>query len=480
MRTLSLLLLLAFSTNAALSAPPQPARRPAEATPTPPAKPPSIPMHVEMQGQNATVLGFNTATFGELVQFELPPANVIQWEPDSGRTISIGPHGPEIHLKGRLATGYEMLFDDEWQSLPENRFDIALPIGGETRLYEMRLIDADRHFRIYPMVFFWNRPLPNQPPPPTQRFGFAQLYAGDKATMLVDLDDAKEADLSFRIYLPPGTDSSCERWDLVIENMAGREVVHLFRKGFPPPFIDWRILRERIQAPGEYHYRLQMTYGGKKFESAPSRFHAFAGTHVLEHPYVSRVKLEPRQELGFFTYTNPLGVTYKSSYIAADLGITIRQRWLLRMTGMTEMPGAEPNGVMTFFRFAGGLRLSGYETNTAIGNPFLFQVDALVGYSNFLLGNQPVTSHFGSPSGMLETRFILYSHHRLEPWVEVGSKSPAEFFRFSGGFNYSYYLRTWNLALGGGLAYDRLFAFAAAPNLRFTLMRAMANMTFYL
>lgn len=472
----------AVSARQPANAPPAaaPASSPELAPPTTPATT-ATPVVASQLTPTVTSLGFDTALYGELLMFEKPPENVLKWDLDSARLITFGPQGPVIHLKGKLATGHEMMFDDQWVMLANDHFDIAFPLSAEPRLVEIRVLDPERRFRIYPIVFFWNRALPKTNIVANRRLGFAQLYSNNDPTMLVDLDATREASLSFRLYLPPGIDTACERWDLIIENMAGREVAHLFRKGFPPPFVDWRVLRDRVSAPGEYHYRLQMTYGGQKFDSAPSRFHAFAGSHVFEHPYSAAFKFEPRQELGFFTYTNPLGLSYRAAYLGADLALSLRSRFLLKASGMTALPGSEPNGTMTMIRAGLGLRLAGWQPNTRLGNPFLFRLDAIVGFTTFQVGRPPLASHFDSPSGLLEATFVLRSRHRLMPWAEIGMRpSPADLFRLSAGVNYSYYLRSWAAAIGVGVGYDQLLQFASAPNLRFTLMRAMTSFTFFL
>jgi hypothetical protein len=425
-------------------------------------------------------LALPSADYVELRFFEAPPENVVTWDASNLKELTPTSDGGTVTLRGRLAAGHAIFFEDHWvKADASGHFEVPIALERDPRVFAVRIVDPAREFRIYPLVYFWNRLPQGAAAAFPHRIGFAQTYAGDRPVQAIDLDSLDEARATVRIYLPPDIQIGSEAWTLLVEKDDGKSApLKITRDGFPPPYLDWAMVKDAFLAPGEYRYRFVLRYAGKHFSGRPSRLTVYAGSHLMRHDYRSDLRFEPRQETGVLSLATAAGsAAFRTAYLGLDLTMVVAQRLLVRATAATALSGASADHAFSQLRAGLGWRFVGHSAGAAVGRPFLFQLDTLLGYSALFLGGGLANGSLAAPSVLVEPSFVFASAHRLTPWAEYATRGPSAFQRVSFGLQYAYYLRDWSIALGLTAAVDKQLTPVAG---RYDLWRTGASIALLL
>jgi hypothetical protein len=442
------------------------------------------------------------------LQFTDPiPRNLLRWEKDSGKTLFFSKAEPPfVILKGKLKAGYGMSINDKFVAPdPNGTFKLKLTLPLAISTFTVKLFDPQRRFSLYRWLSFWTRV------PPSfrmrvqegdtvveknlgfagrvKRAAFAQLYSDDTPTSLVDLDSQRHAKLSFRMYYPPEPEQLYDGWTFQIRNGRNEVVSEVKRFGTLPLFIDWREVSEGILLRDTYYYQVNLYKESEQYDGIPNRFETIEGLSLLESDYLPTMIVEPRAEVGHFSFRyageDPDG-SYSGVYAAADASFVLWNRALFRGTALTSLQNANPQHNFTFTRLGIGTRIYGHGENAWLGSPHLARVDLLATLSAFSILPRAYVPRYIDWGILIEPHIVLWSYQYLVPWVEYGVRPERGIRRLSLGVTYYFFIRPWSIKLGLGVASDRLLQYqpSGSPepeeDKRFSAVRAFSSLIFFL
>lgn len=438
-----------------------------------------------------------TKNFVEFSELDPLPSDTIKWDKNSGKFLYISKvESPFIYLFGSIKPGYEVSVNNRWVPVKKGRFEIKLSLPLEPSQFGVKIFGLNRSIQLYRLAYSWLKF------PPALRFrvkeeekviekawgysgrysrsGWVQLYSGNNPVPIVDLDSVRIANFSFRIYYPPEPEDIYDGYALYIYN-SKNEIVGEYKKlGSPPPFIDWRDVAPRVFEADTYHYRIDLFRGEFIFSGKPNRFDTIESYALVNHRYRRNLEFEPKEEIGYFSWTNASGEDYEGLYVGADLPAALWNQFLMRGTVQASLHNLDENNVLSFMRIGAGVRLFGGGHNDLMGDPYLFRLDVYLNYSNFTVKPYNNINRFSHPSVLVEPHFLLWNYHYIVPWVEYGTRLRREEERLSFGCGYYFYIRPWSIKLGLAFSYDKLLTFTGNPDLKFNIFRTSASLAYSL
>lgn len=437
-----------------------------------------------------------TQDYLEFSSLDPVPPDLIEWHPNSSRFLYLAQDQlPYVYFMGKVPPNTELMFNEHWIPMQGGVFSIKVPLRLKPSVFLFRVLKPNGTFVMFRFINYWLK-LPTSLSFKVQssdgvvevgksfysRFehsAFVQLYSGDSPSSVVDLDSQGYAKLSFRVYAPPKKEQVYDGWQLVIRDERKKPVLVLKRFGFPPPMIDWRELGIELFAAGRYQYQLNLSAGGKVYEGANNQFQAIEGHSILKHKYLPGFGFEPRAELGYFSFNNGAGLAYNNQYLAADLGLVLFQRFLIRAAALSSIHTIDPTSVLASGRMGLGMRLYG-EGHGWIGRPYHYRMDVLCNFSTYTISPESPIRRFTAASILVEPQFILWSVHYLNPFIETALSLELNSIRISAGLTYEFFIRPWSVKFGIGAALDDLVWYKPRPDLTWTVFRSFASFTFFL
>jgi|GEM_PF-5496211 len=436
--------------------------------------------------------------FLEFSELDPLPEGLIEWSPNSARFLYLSQNElPYVYFMGKIKAGHELMFENQFILPDEEKreFSIRVPLRLKPTVFQFRISDGQGKLVLFRLVNFWLK-LPSTFSYKIQtkagvveigksfytRFehsAFAQLYSANHPASIVDLDALKHAELTFRVYAPPKREEVYDAWEIEIRDENAKIISRLKRYGFPPSYVDWRELGLNSIPRGEYTYRINLFNQGKTFEGAANKFQTMEGRSIVKHDFLPAWVLEPRGELGYLRFTNKRQLSYSNEYIAADISLVYRNRYILRGFGMASIHSSDPAATMANARAGAGFRIFG-DGYGWLGRPYLFRVDILANYSALTISPDSSVRRFSTFSLLIEPHMVIWRYHYLTPWVEFGSSPSMDTQRLSAGFGYDFYVRPWSVRVGMNIAYDWLMRYTPRPDLRFGVFRTSASFTFFL
>lgn len=438
-----------------------------------------------------------TKSYVEFSELDPLPRGVIGWDKNSGKYLYISKEEtPFIFLFGKLKAGHELSFNDKWVPVTKDgRFEFKVSLPLEPSVFAIKIFSPNRKFHMYRLIYSWSKF------PPTIRYrvkeeedqviekswgysgkysrsGWAQLYAGNNPTPVVDLDAQRQAQLYFRIYNPPEPEDFYDAWSLTIRNSLNEKVGYVKRYGAPPTYLDWRELNPKVFAQDTYTYQLDLFGGGGNiFEGKPNRFDTTEGHALLEHQYVPGFQFEPQGEIGYFSFSNLRGIAYSGISVGGDLPFVFENRFLARLHLSLSLHNLSETNTLNYSRIGLGYRFGGVGQSPTWGQPYFFRVDVYVNFTNFTVHPVVGVVRYTHPSLLIEPHLLLWNYHYIVPFIEYGSRFRLEEQRLSFGLTYYFYIRPWALKFGLGFSYDKVFVHPD-PEVRFTLFRTMTQLLF--
>jgi hypothetical protein len=436
--------------------------------------------------------------FVDFAELETIPSDIVKWDPESSKYLYLVKDNlPYLYLMGRIKPGYELFFDNKWIPTEKNHFQIKLPLDLKPEVFLLRLFDKDRNFESYRTVHFWKK-LPtvlslkidegdNKVKQIGETFSakfshiaFSQLYSKNTPITRVDIDSQRHAEMSFRIFSPPESSAIYEGWAFIIKNAQDKTVYETKRFGFPPQFLDWREVSYALNQAGTYKYQVNLYGQGNLYQGVPNEFQALEGVSLLKHPYRPFFSLEPRGELGYFTFSNGAGVSYSNLYMGADLSLLFWDRMLVRGTIFSSIHTLDPNDSLAITRVGTGIRLYSHGESKTWGFPYLIRLDLTPCFNIYTVSPNSTVRRFNHFSLLIEPHFAFFNTHYFTPWVEYGAMPDFSQQRLSAGLMYQFFFRPWSLKFGAGAGWDRLLTYSADPTVAFTIFRFLGSFTFYL
>lgn len=426
------------------------------------------------------------------------PEDVITWDKTAMKFLYIANEGaPFIFFLGRLKEGYELNINDEWVAMQKGRrFAHRLEIPLEPGTITIKLFRTDRTFQIYRINYVWTK----LPPavrarvregdevfekqsgflPTFKRSAHVQLYASDKMTNMVDLDSLKHARLSVRVFLPPETEESYDSWKLIVKDEDGKVVGEVKKYGNPPPYIDFREVSQDLLDTGTYTYSLALMKDDRQLFGPENVFSTIAGNSVLDHNYLPKFSIEPREEFGYFQFRDRTGFQTSNFYVGADATVTLFHRFLLRGTAHMSIHSLDRNNFFSFARLGFGTRFQGIKDRGLLGNPHFYKLDILVSVGGHTVYDDAPIRRYTQAGILIEPQFVAWGNHYLSPSFEFAFRPNFDQVRMSLGFTYNFYIRPWNARLGIGVGYDNLLIASSNELGRFELTRGFASFAFTL
>lgn len=438
-----------------------------------------------------------TKSFVEFSELDPLPADTIRWDKNSGKFLYISKvEPPFIFLFGSIRAGYEVSINNRWVAVRKGRFEIKLSLPLEPSQFTMKIFSPDRQMQLYRLAYSWTKF------PPALRFrvkeeekvierawgysgrysrsGWIQLYSNNNPVPVVDLDSIRQANLTFRIYYPPEAEDLYDGYAIIMTNSKGEVVGEYKKLGSPPPFVDWRDISPRVFEADSYQYRIDLFRGEYVFSGKSNRFDTVESYTLINHRYRRTLEFEPREEIGYFSWTNSLKQDYEGLYVGADLPAALWNQFLLRGTLLASLHSLDESNVLSFLRMGAGVRIFGGGHNDLIGKPYLFRLDVYLNLTNFTVKPYTTINLFTHPSVLVEPHFLLWNYHYIVPWIEYGARLRREEERLSFGLGYFFYIRPWSIKLGIGFSSDRILRFDIDPNLRFQVFRTWTSLTYIL
>lgn len=433
----------------------------------------------------------------EFSELDPLPRGRIRWGSKSGAFLYVSRTDlPYIFLSGWIDKKEEIQINHRWVPVENGYFEARVPLRLEPNHIEIRLFDANHQFDTYRLLAFWLK-LPAglklrvregekiieagvSFSEQHRKSAFVQLYAKNVPVTHIDLDSQKRSGLSFRIYPPPDVDRLYDEWTFQLRNDRDITIAQIRGKGMPPPYLEWREVAPQVTRAGRYSYRMHLVLDGKNYEGAKAEFEAIEGMSLMHRAAPPMVQFEPRQEIGFFTFSNVSNARYVNSYAGLDVAFVLWNRWVTRGQGLVSLHSIDPRSSLNFVRLGTGFRFFGDADSAVFGKPFLYQVDFLLNYSGYTLSAESSIQRFTSASALIEPQLVLWKYHYVIPWIEFGARPSMDLQRISVGFQYCFFVRPWSLRLGLGISYDSLYRFDDDPTLKFKIMRGFGTLAFTL
>ncbi len=311
----------------------------------------------------------------EFVELEKTDEEPIRWDQNSGRFLYISKtERPFLFLSGTIAKGYELSWDDRWVKLRNSRFEIKISLPLDPTVYALKVFRSDRSFRKYRYASYWTQ-LPDsltgkvankKAIPPVYPYqgmqesaAAAQLYSENQPVTEIDLDSQKQARLSVRLFQPLRPEEHYDSWRLTLRDSQNQIIGDVSRYGSPPPYIDWRELNKDLIEADTYTYRLDLVKDQNIFEGVPNQVRTYEGLSLVNHAYLPLLQVEPKEEIGYYSFNNKLGTSYSNIYVAADVPLIFGRRFIIRGTALLGIHSIDPNENYSMTRIGAGFRFYG-------------------------------------------------------------------------------------------------------------------------
>ena len=312
---------------------------------------------------------------------------------------------------------------------------------------------------------------------PIEEQPFVQLFSRDTPITHMDVSDTRHAELTFRIYPPVAHVHPCDRWALTIQSPSGQTSASLERIGRPPQYVAWdALLKDPPLETGLYTYTLVCLRGDKEVARVTNSADVWNGFGVVNHTHLPALRLDPQAIFGYLGWNNPAGTCYSTLYTGVDVTLALWDSLLLRGAFLGSAVSGNPLAFFNYERAGFGARLAGGRQGVRVtkgsgegevkkgGSEIAvsrFYLDIFASYVSYFFpsATNPPYGQFAQGALLLEPHFVLFQHHAMGAWAELGYGLKAPDIRFSLGLEYFVVVPSWSARVGIGVAYEDLFQF---------------------
>jgi hypothetical protein len=424
------------------------------------------------------------------------PSRVFSWDAESFKILHVPDNEPPyLMVSGKIREGYEFSIQDKFIITQKGQFKYKLTIPMlPSTTFTIKMFSPKRDFKIYRLITFWKKiPSPlklkiEEDDKISEKVAgyqyefpkstFVQLYSKDNPCPVVDLDNQKSSNLSFRIFDPPESNRTQDAYVFTIKNSSDAVVAEIKKFGPPPKYIDWKDIGKMINESDTYFYQLD-TYQNNKLEPGiQNHFDTISGKSMINEP--KKIKLEPSQEFGSLYYFDSNSNSMLTPYIAPRFLVLFFDKFIVKASTIFSLYNTNYTQRFHQAKIGLGYRIKGSGDSKTFGSPLFFHIDFNVAYFQNWLPLSLTTNQISGLSASIEPYFVLWEDHGLLLNAEYLTRFAFDYSRLSAGLEYVRFVRSLSLKFVLGGSYDRLFYQVEDPTFSFNAIRGYMRLEYVL